>query len=205
MHAFLVIAVIHLLAVVSPGPDFALMVQQSVSQPRRVVLATALGLAGGVMVHVTYSLLGIGLVIAQSILLFTTIKLVGAAYLLWIGWKALRSRPTETAIEHREQTLQTVLQGFGRGFLCNALNPKATLFFLALFTQVIDPRTPLSVEMLYGLFMGFQTFYWFAILGTMLTHRSVQSIIGRIHVHAERVMGAVLIALGIKVALSSRH
>ncbi|MBI3619384.1 LysE family translocator [Candidatus Peregrinibacteria bacterium] len=207
MHAFLTVALIHLLGVASPGPDFAIILQQGITQPRRVVVWTAFGLALGILVHVTYSLLGIGFIIAQSIVLFSLIKLLGAAYLLFIGWKAITAkRPHGSKEQHAEAMLKiSAWQSIRLGFLCNALNPKATLFFLALFTQVIDPQTPLAIQVLYGLYMSFATFAWFAVLGSLLSARLIRRRIDAVNLVAERLMGAVLIALGLKVALSSRR
>ncbi|NOS66961.1 MAG: LysE family transporter [Candidatus Peribacteraceae bacterium] len=207
MSAFLTIAVIHMLALMSPGPDFAIIVKQSLSQPRRIVLWTALGVALGILVHVAYSLLGLGLIISQSIVLFSIIKLIGAAYLVFIGWKSLTAKaPAHDQEENRRAaSVMSVPQAMRIGFLCNALNPKVTIFFLALFTQVIDPQTPLVVQLLYGLFMSAQTFFWFSTLASVLTLRPIRSCLDLIHLWAERVMGAVLIALGIKVALSTQR
>ena len=220
MSSFLTIAIIHLLALMSPGPDFAIMVKQSLSQPRRIVLWTAAGVALGILVHVAYSLLGLGLIISRSIVLFSVIKLLGAGYLIFIGWKSLTAKAPHSPSPApcppkpwrrrdggggRGEGVMSVGRALRVGFLCNALNPKVTLFFLALFTQVIDPRTPLIVEIFYGLFMSAQTFTWFALLGSVLTLNPIRSSLDMIHLWAERVMGVVLIALGIKVALSTRN
>lgn len=206
MSTFFTIAIIHLLALASPGPDFAIIVKQSLSQPRRIVLWTALGVALGILLHVAYSLLGLGLVISQSIVLFSIIKLIGAAYLIFIGWKSLMAKaPAHHDAENRTSvSVMSIPQAVRIGFLCNALNPKVTLFFLAVFTQVIDPYTPLVVQLFYGVFMCVQTFAWFAILGSVLTLRPIRSSLDVIHFWAERVVGVVLITLGIKVALSAR-
>ena len=88
---FLTVALIHLLAVASPGPDFAIVVRESVGYGRRAGLFTAFGVGTGILVHVTYSLLGIGLIVSQSIVLFNALKWLAAAYLLYIGIKALRA------------------------------------------------------------------------------------------------------------------
>ena len=206
MSAFLTIAFIHLLAIASPGPDFAIIVKQSISQPRRVVLWTALGVALGIFVHITYSLLGIGLIIAQSIVLFSLIKVIGAGYLLFIGWKALmtkRSSHQASAHHHREKEM-SALSAVKIGFLCNVLNPKVTLFFLALFTQIMSPSTPLLLQLFYGLYLSLATFIWFSMLGSILTMDIIRHRIEAIHLWAERVMGAVLILLGLKVAFAAR-
>lgn len=205
MQAFLTVALIHLLAVASPGPDFAVIVKQSLSQPRRNVLLTALGFALGMLLHTTYCLLGIGLLISRSILLFNTIKWIGAAYLLFIGWKALTSKYHKQESMHVEKKPpMKAVRALRMGFLCNALNPKATLFILAVFTQVINPSTPTAVQLFYGLYMAFATFAWFAMIGSALTTGAVRKRIGVIHLWAEKCMGVVLIALGLKVAFSGR-
>ena len=90
---FLTVALVHLLAVASPGPDFAVVVRESVTQGQRAGLWTALGVGSGIFVHIAYSLLGIGLIVSQSILLFNLFKWLAAGYLVYLGWKALRARP----------------------------------------------------------------------------------------------------------------
>src|SRR5438105_1483157 len=90
----LTIAGIHLLAVMSPGPDFIMTSRNSLRYSRRTGIYTSLGLSLGTAVHITYALVGLGLLIAQSAALFNAIKLIGAAYLLFIGYKALRAKPS---------------------------------------------------------------------------------------------------------------
>lgn len=208
MQAFLAIALIHLLAVASPGPDFAIIVKQSVTKTRRTVYWTALGIALGILVHVTYSLLGIGLIVAQSILLFTTIKLLGAAYLLYIGFRALLSKKPVASVAADASTEIDATSPWSAvriGFLCNALNPKVTIFFLALFTQVIDQHTPMLVQLGYGLYMAFQTFVWFALLGSVFSSKIIRRHTDAFQHWSEKIMGVVLIALGLRVALAARE
>ncbi len=144
---FLTVALIHLLAVASPGPDFAVVVRESVTHGRRAGLWTALGVGTAIFLHVGYSLLGIGLIVSQSIVLFNALKWLAwlaAAYLLYIGFKAIRARPTAPAAEDLAASAgeRTARGAFTSGFVTNGLNPKATLFFLSLFTVVINPHTP---------------------------------------------------------------
>ena len=89
------------------------------------------------------------------------------------------------------------------GFLTNALNPKATLFFLALFTQVISPGTPLFVKALYGAEMSVATFLWFALVATLLTHKRVNRIFSSAKFYLEKAFGVILVGLGIKVAFGA--
>ena len=94
LDEFITIVIVHLLAVASPGPDFTMVLRQSIVVGRTPALWTSIGIGIGILVHVAYCLLGLGLVISQSIMLFNLIKLVGACYLLYVGWKSLRAQPT---------------------------------------------------------------------------------------------------------------
>lgn len=207
MKELLLIAGIHLLAVISPGPDFAMVLRNSILYSRRVGILAAVGLACGIMLHITYSLLGVGLIISQSIVLFNLLKLLGAAYLIYVGFKSLLSKkePVNEVLNTKEPKLKHIsdFQAIKMGFLTNALNPKATLFFLALFTQVINPLTPIGIKLIYGAEMTFATFAWFAFVALILTHRHVNKVFVKVRFQLEKVFGAVLIALGIKVALGA--
>ena len=203
---FLVIALIHFLALVSPGPDFAMISRSSLAYSRRTGVLCALGLALGILVHVTYSLVGIGFIIARSILLFSVIKYLGAGYLLFIGWKSLKARRPIignacTMISERNLPAFAAIR---TGFLTNVLNPKVTLFFLGLFTQVIRPATPLWLQILYGVEMSLMTFLWFAFVATILSHRVIRGYFLSVQHIVERCCGALLIALGLHVALDRR-
>ena len=207
MREFLLVAGIHLLAVMSPGPDFAMVLRNSVVYSRRVGVLAAVGLACGIMLHITYSLLGVGLIISQSIVLFNAIKLLGAVYLIYVGFKSLLAKKEDVQedVTYKEVKTKEVsdLQAIKMGFLTNALNPKATLFFLALFTQVISPTTPVGLKMIYGAEMTIATFVWFAFVALILTHKHVNKLFTKIRYQLEKVFGVVLIALGIKVALGA--
>ncbi|WP_020675096.1 LysE family transporter [Geopsychrobacter electrodiphilus] len=203
---FLTIALVHLLAVASPGPDFAMVMRQSIVCGRRPAIYTSIGIGTGILVHVSYCLLGLGLLISRSLLLFNLVKLVGAAYLLYIGWHSLRAQPTpqETKIAVAAQVIPSASQALRIGFLTNLLNPKATLFFLSLFSLVISPQTPLWVQLGYGVYMALATGLWFSALSVFLTRPAVRGFFRRFGHWAERLMGGVLIALGIKLALTQR-
>lgn len=206
MHQLLIVAGIHLLAVMSPGPDFIMMLRNSVVYSRRTALWSAVGLGLGIATHVTYCLLGIALVISQSIMLFNAIKYLGAAYLIYIGIKSLRTKKVKRYHELRAAKKEDIapLQAIKIGYLTNVLNPKATVFFLALFTQVISPSTAFGWKLAYGLEMVLATTVWFSIVGIFMTHSPVQRAFMGIKHHVEHFFGVVLIALGVKVALTTK-
>ncbi|MCY1502009.1 Threonine efflux protein [compost metagenome] len=200
---FLTVAVIHLLAVASPGPDFAIVVRESVAHGRRAGTWTALGVGAGIFVHVGYSLLGIGLIVSQSIMLFNALKWLAAAYLLYIGIKALRAKPAPAGLEVAGGELKRSARGaFVTGFVTNGLNPKATLFFLSLFTVVIDPHTPHGVQAGYGVYLALATALWFCLVARLFSQQRVRAGFARLGHWFDRAMGAVLIALGVKLAFT---
>lgn len=201
---FITIAFIHFLALVSPGPDFAMIARNSLIYSKRTGVYSAMGLALGMMIHIIYSIVGIGYIISRSILLFSAIKLAGAAYLIYIGAKAFR-RNGSSGVE-KELLSQKDIGKFSAikmGFLTNILNPKVTIFFLSLFTQFIDPGTPFAVEILYGAEMVAMTFLWFSFVALMLSRKKIKERFSLMKDRIEKVFGAVLILLGIKVALSN--
>lgn len=203
---FLTVAGVHLLAVMSPGPDFVLISRNTVVYSRKVGIFSALGLAAGILVHVTYSLIGIGLLISQSIVLFSIIKFFGAGYLIYIGVKSLRAKPVQAQVDQSSVKKDlTSWQAVRNGFLTNVLNPKATLFFLALFTQVVHPETPKLIQSFYGMEMSVMTFVWFGVVALALSHPLIKNRFTKIQHYLERFFGACLIALGIKVAVSTAH
>lgn len=154
--------------------------------------------------HVTYSLIGIGLIISKSIFLFSILKFIGAAYLMYIGYRCLHAKShQEPNIEGKNKNDLGRRAAIRMGFLTNALNPKATLFFLSLFTQVINPHTPKAIQILYGVEMSIMTFAWFALVAAILSHNLIRARFASVQHWLERTFGIILIALGVKVALSS--
>ncbi|WP_017904805.1 LysE family translocator [Pseudomonas asplenii] len=204
---FLTVALIHLLAVASPGPDFAVVVRESVTHGRRAGTWTALGVGSAIFLHVGYSLLGIGLIVSQSIVLFNVLKWLAAAYLLYIGFKAIRARPAAASTESlaREAGERTALGAYVAGFVTNGLNPKATLFFLSLFTVVINPHTPLMIQAGYGVYLAAATALWFCLVARLFSQPRVRAGFARMGHWFDRTMGAVLIAIGVKLAFSEMH
>ncbi|WP_122265576.1 LysE family transporter, partial [Pseudomonas syringae] len=165
----------------------------------------ALGVGSAIFLHVGYSLLGIGIIVSQSIVLFNALKWAAAAYLLYIGIKALRAKPasaTGDAAIKATPGERTARGAYISGFVTNGLNPKATLFFLSLFTVVINPHTPLLVQGGYGVYLAVATAAWFCLVARLFSQARVRAGFARMGHWFDRAMGGVLIALGIKLALT---
>jgi len=199
---FLAIAIAHLFAVASPGPDFAIVTRQSVMAGTRIGIWTSLGVGAGILVHVSYCILGVALLLTRYEQLFNLMKLLAAGYLCFLGVQSIREslRPQQ-AVSNTVSVSAEPSRAFWSGFLTNGLNPKATLFFLALFTVVIDIETPTSVQIAYGLYLALATFAWFAMLSTVLGRQQVRDFMLRAGVWFERGMGIILILLAIQIVV----
>ena len=203
---FLALATIHFLAVVAPGPDFAVTIRQSVRFGRVVGICTALGIGAGISVHVLYTLLGVGALMHTTPWLLTVAKVIGGAYILYLGVSLLRSKP-KSSIEGEKAVdepavEQTLLKAFTTGFLTNATNPKATLFFLAIFTTIISASTPLNIQALYGLWMCCVNALWFVIVALFFSSAKVRLLFLRMGHWFERTMGVVLILFAGRLMMS---
>ena len=200
---FLTVALVHLLAVASPGPDFAVMLRQALCQNRRNALLTAFGIGAGILVHVCYSLLGIGLIIQQSVLMFSILKVLGALYLTWIAVQCLKARVGGVYVQAGPRAAQSSFAALRLGFLTNALNPKATLFFVSLFSVVISPGTPVALQAGYGLYMAIATGFWFALVAVFFTLPQVRKGFNRFGHWLDRLMGGVLLLLAGQLLFST--
>jgi RhtB (resistance to homoserine/threonine) family protein len=205
LSQFITIVVVHLLAVASPGPDFAVVVKQSVTHGKVTALWTSLGVGTGIFLHVLYSLLGIGVVVSQSVVAFNVMKYLGAAYLVYLGLKAIRTKPAASPLFSSEiKQTPGVGRAYWTGFLTNGLNPKATLFFLSLFTVVIAPHTPLFIQAFYGVYMAFATALWFSGVSLVFGSSKVRVVFSKFGHWFERFMGGALLLLGLKLAITSQ-
>ncbi len=207
LQEFLIIAAIHFLAVASPGPDFAVILKQSVRYGRRSALFTSLGIGTGILLHVTYSLIGVGILIASSEQLFTVLKFIAAGYFCYLAWFGLRAKAPDTE-EYIDLTVKaddhpSDKKSFITGFLVNGLNVKATLFFVSLFSMVIAASTPLAIKVGYGLYMAIATAAWFSSLSYLLSVTKFRKVLVKKGYYLERFMGVILLALAIQLVLSS--
>jgi len=195
------VALIHLLAAMSPGPDLVMAIRNSLTYSRRTGLFTAVGFGLGIAVHVVYCIAGVAVLIAQSILLFNLVKLLGAAYLIYIGIQTLRSRGQPTVVEAtpKESDL-TAFQAVQSGFLTNVLNPKVTLFFLSLFTLVVTPEVPTSAVIVAGAVMVVNTMLWFSLVAICFTNPFARRQFDRYQEVFQLAFGTLLVGFGLRVA-----
>ncbi|WP_024600165.1 LysE family translocator [Pseudoalteromonas sp. TAE56] len=205
LDEFLLIVIAHFFAVASPGPDFAVVLKQSVQQGRRNALWTSAGVGAAILLHIAYCVLGVALILTQSPSLFMALKYVAGAYLAYLGVQALRAAKPPTSnqdnVEIKTVVEEPVWLAFRRGFFTNALNPKATLFFMSLFTLVISPTTPTSIQVGYGVYMALATWAWFSMLSMILSRNNVRFFFQQRGYWFDRGIGVILIALAVRVVI----
>jgi threonine/homoserine/homoserine lactone efflux protein len=204
MPNFLLFLAASVAITMAPGPDNLQVLARGISQGRAAGLVAALGFAAGISFHTTLAALGVAALLKSSPVAFEAVKLAGAAYLVWIGIKAIRSKGLSSAHERPSQPLAVV---FRQSVIGNLLNPKVTLFFIVFLPQFVNPHGAQSVMLqmfeLGGVFM-LQTVAVFSVfgvaagmIGAYLKRRP------KVGVWLDRLAGATFIGLGIRVALKN--
>tara|TARA_B110000503_G_scaffold34928_1_gene57091 strand:- start:1163 stop:1792 length:630 start_codon:yes stop_codon:yes gene_type:complete len=203
IHGLLLITPIHLLSAASPGPDFVLVSQQTLSNGKKAGLLCSLGIALGLAIHIIYSSLGLAVVIANSASTLWVIKILGGSYLIWLGINGLRSTAkNNTMIANKQVVTQSPSKTILLGFLCNALNPKTAVYFVSLFTLVLSQDTPIHHLAIYGLWMMVLQLAWFSFLTVILSRPQVTNKLQSAGHIINRIAGGAMVILGLKVLAS---
>ena len=195
------LTVIQLLGVMSPGPDFAVVVRNSLVHNRKIGVLTAVGVSLGILVHLSYILLGLGAVISKTVWLFQLFKYLGAGYLMYLGIKGLLAKKQTTNFEDNIQhlTQPSAFIAIRTGFLVNAMNPKAMLFFLSLISAFVTPTVPTMITIIYAAIIFTSTLIWFSFIAICFSHARLRSFFKNFQYLIERVTGGLLILLGMKI------
>lgn len=197
------VALLNFLAAISPGPDFVMMVKNSLCYSRRSGIFTSIGISVGLAIHLLYCAAGIGYLISTSIFLFSLIKILGAAYLIYLGISSLFAKGSKLELINEQVGHDlTRMQAFRMGFLTNILNPKATLFFLSLFTLVISNSTPVYIIIIICVIIIGTALAWFITVSIFFTQQNVQQAFLKYEKVINRILGGFLIVLGAKIAFS---
>ena len=192
----------HLLGVMSPGPDFFLIVKQSLCQGRKISLLTSMGIGTGVIVHIFFCIFGLGIIISKSDIIFNLIIIAGALYIIYMGIQSVLISVSLIPIDYNVNEKYNAYTAFGKGFLTNILNPKATLFFLSIYTIIINNNPPTYIQLAYGLWMAIATAAWFCFLSIVLTNHKITKKIELFGSKIQKIMGIVLLIVGFKILIT---
>lgn len=201
---FLSFALVTSLLVMSPGPNGVLIAKTVPTSGRAAGVANIAGFVTAFYIHGALSILGISVILVQSANAFMVVKLLGAAYLCWVGFKALRDawRGVKTVAEVAPaKRKRTMIKAYGEGFLTNALNPKVSIFYLAAFPQFIPAgEGAVASAFLLVSVHAMINVVWFGSIIILLARLTRFAGSGRFQRALKATTGAVFIAFGLKLA-----
>ncbi len=199
----LAILLIDLLALISPGPNFILVTSSAVSRSRRHALFTGFGIATGSLIWASAAALGIASVFEALPALGFVLKLVGVAYLLYLGISLLRSKGFRL-VQDRELAAVRASSGFRRGLLVNMTNPKSATYYASVFAAFLTPDMPVWVLVVLVAAIAGMSLVWHAVLAVGFSTDRVRAGYIAASTLIDRLCGAVLIALGLRLLWDSR-
>ena len=201
MSIFLTVAILHFFAVASTGPDFILVTRQCMRYGRKVALWTSLGIALGILFHVALSLTGLTILIQNEPLIFGYLKLAASFYIGYLGLVSLFSRSSINLDNNFSNEISKKVKSVSTGFLTNVLNPKAFIFFITVFTLVIDIDTTKVIKIFLGIYMSMATFIWFSLISILITNKNAINRFKKSIPLVERFTGLLLIFIALQIFL----
>jgi RhtB (resistance to homoserine/threonine) family protein len=202
---FLGLMAVFSIFIVAPGADFAVILRQSIVHGRKAAFMTGVGMGFSLLFHISYTILGLGLVVSQSLLLFSAIKWAGVAYLLYLGIRSFREAGFKVPDIHDDPADAkpvSALRCLATGFVTNALNPKPVLFFLSLFSTLVSHDTPALIQFSYGIGMATALVAWFAGVAVFFTVKPIRERFLASGKWFNRITGAALVGFGLRLALA---
>ena len=199
MMEFFTVAILHLFAVASPGPDFALVTRQSLRYNRKVAIWTSLGIGVGILLHSLLAITGLVLLITSNELFSTILKIIGSLYLLYLGVNSILDSK-KAGNSEEENTNVDKFNGFMAGLITNITNIKAILFFVTVFSVVIGTGNNLSL-LFYGAYMALATFIWFSIISYVFTSEGFKNKFSSFLGLFEKIICFVLILLSLQILI----
>jgi len=191
----------------SPGPDLLFVLSRTLSGGRRVGVASVCGVCSGALVHVAAAALGLSAIMATSALAFAVVTYVGAAYLVYLGIQALRSTGAGMSLDLKNASRITAWQAYRQGILVDVLNPKAAIFFMAFLPQFVRPdggAVALQLLVLGVLVVLVAVVVECTVVLLAARASTVLRSSPRLSQWLDRVLGSVLIGLGIRLGLAER-
>lgn len=204
---FVTVAIAHFLALLSPGPDFVLVVKSAIKNEGKNAIGVALGIAAANAVYISLCLVGVGSILAASVPVMITLKVIGGLFLIYLAVQALRARKSSykdlDIAKSTSSTESTFLKEFFTGFMSGILNPKNLLFYLSLFTVVLTPEIGFAFKLGLGIWMTAVVFLWDLSIIFLLSTRTVRSKFTKAAFYIDKVTGALLGFIGLAIVKSA--
>jgi len=200
VNEIIAFVLVTILAVISPGADFALVTRNSYLFGRKLGLLTACGIACGVWLHISYSLIALSFLQSNIPSLLKIIQYIGATYLIYIGYKTF----TQERVSFNAENISiSAFQAFKQGVLTNSLNPKTTLFVISLFSQIMRSENNVLRLLSYGVFISFSHLVWFLMIAYFCSTPTIRNQILAKQVVINRIIGSILSGLGLSLFFSN--
>ena len=200
MEIFLTIAILHLFAVASPGPDFLLVTRQCLRFDRTVAIWASAGIATGILFHSFIAITGVTLIISSNPEVFRWLKVLASIYIAYLGYLSIFKSSTSVSDEGKKNN-ENYVGSYTLGLITNILNPKAILFFITVFTAVVDASTTRLLLGLYGLYMSITTFIWFTGISYIFSNQGLRDRYKQFIPFFEKGIGVVLIIIAVGLIL----
>ena len=202
MELFFTVALMHLFAVASPGPDFFLISRQSILYGKNISIWASLGISMGILMHSLLSIAGIYMILSLYPHLLFYMKIIASLYIAFLGIRTLMiSNNIKIDISVNKIDI-SFFKSFFTGFLTNALNPKAFLFFIMVFALISNTTQSVVIKMALGVYMAVATFIWFTFISISFTKISQGAVIKKIIPYLEKIVGVLLILISLQILFS---
>jgi threonine/homoserine/homoserine lactone efflux protein len=206
---FVTVAVAHFLALLSPGPDFVLVVKSAIKNNGKNAIGVAMGIASANALYITLCLIGVGSILAASIFIMVGLKIVGGLFLIYLAIQALRARKVsynnlDVANPTNSDVIKTTFfKEFITGFMSGILNPKNLLFYLSLFTVVLTPEIGIAFKLGLGIWMTAIVFLWDLSVIFILSTQKIRSKFIKAAYYIDKVTGVLLGLIGFAIIKSA--
>lgn len=191
--------------IMTPGMDTVFVLNSSLGESRKVGIFAALGVNAGILVHTFFAAFGLSVLLAQSAMAFMIIKYLGAAYLIFIGIKALFAKYKAIDIQSDNVTEVNIGKSFRRGLVTNILNPKVALFFLSFFPQFVnhnDIGSSLPFLLLGFTYVALGVVWYISLVLFVSLFADKLKKQPAFQKYMNRISGFIFVLMGVKVAVS---
>ena len=199
MELFITVALLHLFAVASPGPDFFLIARQSTLYGRDISIWASLGISIGIPMHSFLSIAGIYVLLSLYPDFIFYMKIIASLYIASIGVRTLLVNSQIEISSLSDQKNITSTKSFVMGFFTNALNPKAFLFFIMVFSLISNTNPSNEIKILLGVYMAVATFIWFTLISISFSKISKGEFIKKNLPYLEKIIGVILILIALQI------
>lgn len=203
LYLIITISGIHFLALISPGPDFVMVLKNSVQYSRKIGIFTSIGISLGIFVHLFYCITGLALILSTNDFILNLFKLLCSGYLIYIGIKSFQTNTLPQKFIKNNTKEITIYKAIQIGFLTNVLNPKVSFFFLSLFSLVIVPNDlPTYILVILIIIIIVSTFIWFSLTAIFLTQRGINFFLFKYLKYLNKIFGCILISIALRILSS---